>query len=74
MLTPHPQFLTKDFPAATRSRMEILTWEKLVGAKTAPNFQVFPSLRKSGFLVKTFLPEPGPESKVSRLGGRGWKK
>ena len=33
---PTPEFLTKDFPSATRSRMEILTKENLVGAKTAP--------------------------------------
>ena len=31
-----PEFLTKDFPSATRSRTEILTKENLVGAKTAP--------------------------------------
>ena len=33
---PTPEFLTKDSPSATRSRMEILTKENLVGAKTAP--------------------------------------
>ena len=33
---PTPEFLTKDFPSATRSRMEVLTKENLVGAKTAP--------------------------------------
>ena len=33
---PTPEFLTKDFPSATRSRMEILTKENLVGAKNAP--------------------------------------
>ena len=33
---PTPEFLTKDFPSATRSRTEILTKENLVGAKTAP--------------------------------------
>ena len=33
---PTPEFLTKDFLSATRSRMEILTDENLVGAKTAP--------------------------------------
>ena len=34
--TPIPKLLTEDFPSATRSRMEILTKENLVGAKTAP--------------------------------------
>ena len=34
--TPNPEFLSKDFPSATRSRMEILTKEDLVGPKTAP--------------------------------------
>ena len=33
---PTPEFLSKDFPSATRSRMEILTKENLVGPKTAP--------------------------------------
>ena len=33
---PTPEFLSKDFLSATRSRMEILTKENLVGAKTAP--------------------------------------
>ena len=33
---PTPEFLTKDFPSATRCRMEILTKENLVGAKIAP--------------------------------------
>ena len=33
---PTPEFLTKDFPSATRSRMETLTKENLVRAKTAP--------------------------------------
>ena len=34
--SPTPEFLSKDFPSATRSRTEILTKENLVGAKTAP--------------------------------------
>ena len=34
--TPIPDFLSKDFPSAIRSRMEILTKENLVGTKTAP--------------------------------------
>ena len=34
--TPTPEFLTKDFPSATRSRMETLTKKNLVEAKTAP--------------------------------------
>ena len=33
---PTPEFLTKNRPPAARSRMEILTKEHLVGAKTAP--------------------------------------
>ena len=33
---PTPESLTKDFPSATRSLMEILTKENLVGAKGAP--------------------------------------
>ena len=33
---PTPEFLTKDFPSATMSRMKILTKENLAGARTAP--------------------------------------
>ena len=33
---PTPEVLTKDFPSATRSPMETLTKENLVGAKPAP--------------------------------------
>ena len=33
---PTPEFLSKDFPSATRSRTEILAKEKLVGEKIAP--------------------------------------
>ena len=33
---PTPEFLTKDFPSATRPRTKILTKENLVGAKIAP--------------------------------------
>ena len=34
--TPNPEFLSKDFPSATRSRVVILTKENMVGAKLAP--------------------------------------
>ena len=33
---PTPDFLSKDFPSATRSQMEILTKENLVGTEIAP--------------------------------------
>ena len=33
---PTPEFLTKDFPSATKSQMEILTKENLIGEKAAP--------------------------------------
>ena len=48
-----PEFLTKDFPSATRSRMEILTKENLVEAKPAPTAisRTFtPSVRRIRFL------------------------
>ena len=43
---PTPEFLTKHFPSATRSRLEILTKENLVEAKTAPTAisRTFPPL------------------------------
>ena len=34
--TPTPEFLSKDFPSATRSRTEVLTKENLLGAKLLP--------------------------------------
>ena len=74
---PTPEFLTKDFPSATRSQMEILTKENLVGAKAAPTAvsRDFHSLSKGNqvSLVRPFLSEPGSKSKNSRLGGWGWK-
>ena len=47
-----PEFLTKDFPAATKSPSQIPTTENLVGAKAAPAaIPDFQSLgRESGFL------------------------
>ena len=58
--------------------MEILTKENLVGAKTGAHhsFQDFHSLTKENqvSLVRTFLSDPGSESKITRLGGWGWKK
>ena len=64
---------TKDFPSVTRSRMEILVKENLLGAGTAPRiFQDFHSLSKVS-LVRTFLFEPGSGSKIGRLGGWVWK-
>ena len=56
--TPTPDFISKDFPSAPRSRMEILTKENLVGTKAAPTAvsRTFPPLvrRKLGFLSKDF--------------------
>ena len=74
---PTPELLTKDFPSATRSRVEILTEENLVRAKKCSqcSFQDFSSLSKENqiSLVRTFLSDPGSESKMGRLGGWGWK-
>ena len=70
---------TKDFPSATRSRMEILTKENLVGAKISPTAvsRAFTPLLLSKenqvSLVRTFLSQPGSESKINRRGGWGWK-
>ena len=74
---PTPEFLSKDFPSATRSRKESLTKENLVGAKNCShcNFQGFHSLNKENqvSLVRASLSEPGSQRKISRLGGWGWK-
>ena len=74
---PTPEFLSKDFPSATRPRTEILTKENLVGTKNCSHcsFQDFHSLSKGNqvSLVRTFLSEPGSGSKIGRLGGWGWK-
>ena len=57
--------------------MEILTKENLVQAKNGSHcsFQDFHSLTKENqvSLARTFLSDPGSESKISRLGGWGWK-
>ena len=57
--------------------MEILTKEKLLsGQELLPlQLQDLHSLSKENqaSLVRTFLSEPGPESKISRLGGWVWK-
>ena len=50
--SPPPEFLSKDFPSATRSRTEILTKENLVGTKTAPTAisrTLTPSVRRIRF-------------------------
>ena len=57
--------------------MEILTKENLVGGKNGSpcSLQDFHSLTKENLvsLVRTFLSDSGSESKISRLGGWGWK-
>ena len=74
---PTPEVLTKDFSSATRSRMEILTEENLVGAETDPTAVSRTVTRLVGrirFLSKDFfLSEPGSGGKISRLEGWGWK-
>ena len=63
--TPNPDFLTRDFPSATRSRMKILSKENLVGTKTAAT--------AISRISKAFLSDQGSKCKISRLGGWGWK-
>ena len=57
--------------------MEILTKEQPGRGKNCSHcsFQDFHSLCKENqvSLVRTFLSDPGSESKISRLGGWGWK-
>ena len=76
--TPKPQnSLVRIFLSATRSRMEILTEENLVGQKRLPlQFPrlPFPYTKENQVsLVRTFLSDPGSGNKIRRLGGWGWK-
>ena len=68
---PTPELLTKDFPSAARYRTKILTKEYLVKARTAPAVvsKTFTPLSKENqvSLVRTFLSDPGSESKMCRL-------
>ena len=65
-LIPTPEFLSRDFLSATRSRMEILTKENLFVAKPAPTAisRTFPpSIRRIRF--------PSKESEIERIVGWG---
>ena len=59
---PNPEFLSKDFPSTTRSRMESHTKENLVGAKTAPTTDSSTSKENHVSLVRTCLSEPGSQN------------
>ena len=74
MLTPFPtpEFLTKEFPFAARSRMETLTKENLVGAQNSSHcsFQDLHSLSKENQvpLVRTFFLSQVQKVKSEDLG------
>ena len=56
--------------------METPTKENLVGAKPAPTVRTFIPLVKENqvsLVLRTFLSDPGSDSKTDRLGGWRWK-
>ena len=74
---PNPEFLTKDFSPANRSWMVIFAKENLLRVKNCchRSFQDFHflSLENQVFLVRSLPSDAGSESKISKLGGWGWK-